>query len=251
MKRYIKLLFLLPILGYTNQIKVAVIDTGISLGMENVMCPHGNEDFSGEGLYDTIGHGTHISSLIDMHVTGKNTLSVYKESLSIKRQDYCQVILKFYSESASSKQNIANTVKAINKAIALKVDFINYSGGGSEQDPLEKSAIKKALRAGIKIIVAAGNDGHAFNTPHPYIGTYTYFPAMYDPRLIVVGNMTSKGKRHPSSNFDNNTMYIDAWEIGENVVGLGKGLKSETMTGTSQSTAVHTGKLIRRILVKQ
>lgn len=59
---------------------------------------------------------------------------------------------------------------------------------------------------------------------------------MYDKRIVVVGNKDSFGTRIKSSNYGK---LVNRWEIGENQEAYGI-----TLTGTSQATAVATGKLI-------
>ena len=49
-------------------------------------------------------------------------------------------------------------MKAINYAIDMKVDVINYSGGGMVSDFRERQAIERANSRGILFVAAAGND---------------------------------------------------------------------------------------------
>lgn len=214
------------------QIKVAVIDTGFGynkLPKDNRLCYWGHKDFTkkgaqyiGEGSFipvDTVGHGTNIVGIIENYASKSNI-------------NYCIVILKFYSKNQSNLQNLKSSIAAIKFATdELKVDYINYSGGGPEEDAEEKQAVEKFLNQGGKLIAAAGNDGKL-------IGSWDaeYYPAMYDKRIVVVGNLGKNGFRARSSNYGK---LVNRWEIGEEVTGYGI-----TMTGTSQATAVATGKIL-------
>jgi len=110
------------------------------------------------------------------------------------------------------------------------------SGGGTEPSTEEKALVTEALNKGITLVLAAGNERSDLLS-HPY------YPAMYDKRAIIVGNESRTHSRVPSSNWGPTV----EWEIGENVMSYlprGQG----TMNGTSQATAVRTGKLVRQKL---
>jgi hypothetical protein len=195
---------------------VAVIDTGLdkdilSQGYSKGICRYGHRDFTGKGLHDVNGHGTNVSGLIHKYAQGSQ---------------YCQVILKTYHDKATGAKFFT---EAIEYAINLKVDIINISGGGSGSNMAEYKAVKKALDNGIKLIFAAGNNAQKLGVEG------SYFPAMYDDRITVVAS--SKGE------YSNTGECVDTWENGTNQVGD----YGWRMTGTSQATAIYTGKTIRRL----
>lgn len=207
-------------------IKVAVIDTGLNMELfknKITLCKDGHKDFTGTGLKDTHGHGTHISGLIEKHA-GKSS--------------YCQIIMKYYDPKAFGQSNIDNTVKAFELAIELGVDVINYSGGGMEPNDREKAAVLRALDKGIKVVAAAGNEHCDLDTK------CKYFPAMYDDRISIVGNLDSNRVPAESSNSGS---VVTHWEIGVDVESYcaATGLPNCKMTGTSQSTAIHSGKVVK------
>ena len=129
------------------------------------------------------------------------------------------------------KSAMHGSQKAIKYAVNLKVDIINISGGGVEPNDQEKSAIESALNSGIRVVAAAGNERSSLDHA-------TYYPAMYDPRIIVVGNGKTEKDRAPSSNWGS---VVDYWVDGVNK----RGEYGNAMTGTSQSTAIETGKLVK------
>lgn len=215
---------------------VAVIDTGVDQAAGIKLCPTGSIDFVTHSTSptDNLGHGTHIASTIQNNA-GK--------------ADFCIVSIRYYSDSAPGSLNLANMIKAIEHAVSIHADYINISGGGPSPNKEEKAAIKKALDNGIKVVVAAGNDHHDIS-----IEDYRYYPADYDKRIVVVGNLVSLGHRSPSSNYGGPT---NRWEIGTNVRSNipcfnsnSKPPCSGLMSGTSQATAVATGKLISQAFLK-
>lgn len=233
---------------------VAVIDTGVSAELMNsgILCKYGNRDFTDTSLIDTNGHGTHISGLIDQYA--KNLILDEGASLSdlqTKKINYCQVALKFFDANSKIKSSSESLTKALRWAIDIKVDVINISAGGPEFILEEKLLIKEALDHKIKVVLAGGNEHCELgNTSYiPFVNkirTCTYYPAMYDPRAIVVGNALKDGERAPSSNYG---YYINDWEWGTDRASYGHNMSGlARLTGTSQATAIKTGKIIRDAL---
>ena len=214
--------FIIVLVGfnsYADQVKIAVIDTGFDMRYEKgvKLCKTGHKSLTDDSTHDNHGHGTHIAGLIAMNA----------------KVDYCLVIIKYY-DPFHPGNNLANTIKAFEYAISENVDMINYSGGGVEPSSQEREVIGQALDKHIIIVAAAGNEGKDFRKQG-------YYPAMYDTRIVVVGNLTKnkKGKavRAPSSNYG---QEVDLQVFGTNIKSL-NGL----MTGTSQSTAIVTGRLAK------
>lgn len=255
-------------------IKVAVIDTGIDedLLKKNAYCESGHKDFSGSpyGLKDNHGHGTHISGIIDQY-TKDYIFKLGKSANDIDKiqADYCQIIIKFYDPKYAS-DNLNNTIAAFKYAIEQNVDIINYSAGGNEFSAEEKAVVTEALNKGIKVVAAAGNE-------RSKIELHAYYPAMYDKRIIVVGNLLHEDVYKPvvqyklkkvkkklikqkfidyklerdiaaTSNYGDSIPY---WEVGTNVLSRLPGKNYGFMTGTSQAAAVKTGKIIHEMLSKK
>lgn len=200
-----------------RQIRVAVLDTGFNLTKidQIKLCEKGHKDFTGTDINDTYGHGTHVSGLIHRHA---------------KDADYCQLIFKFWTQNKKI-DHLQTTVLAMEHAIRDKVDIINYSGGGDTYDFKEAAVVKAVLDSGIILVVAAGN--HSKNLDrHCH-----FFPACYDKRIIVVGNLRSDGSRNPSSNYGK---VVDVWINGTDQESLG-----EVKTGTSMSCAIASGRLVK------
>ena len=222
-----------------GKIRVAVIDTGIhsSLMNQSFLCKRGHRDFTGTSLNDNVGHGTHVSGLIDQYVK-----SIYLDrhpisALLSKRANYCQIIIKTFDPKFKGS-TLESYLRGLRYAISLKVDYINYSGGGVGYSYEEEIAIKEALSRNITVVAAAGNNSSDISK-HPH------YPAVLDSRVVVVGSITREGKRAPYSNYGSS---VDVYEIGHYVVSLRTASSLAVLSGTSQATAVHTGKLIRQRL---
>lgn len=227
-----------------KKILVAIIDTGIDAGLMNdpSICPSGHKDFTGQGLVDNHGHGTNISGIIDQYA--KNYILTRDidqiKGLSKVDIDYCQIIIKYYDPKMAASESLKNSRKAIRWAIDHKVDIINYSAGGDEFDLKEKALIVEALNKGIKVVAAAGNDGRN-------IDKVKYYPASYDKRIYIVGNLVSEQGRF-IANSSNTGKTVNTWEIGTHIFSRLPGNSFGYMSGTSQATAVKSGKLVRELL---
>lgn len=209
---------------------VAVIDTGLginSLSEKAKLCKYGHKDFTKSKVFvklkktvdpipvDDNSHGTNIAGIIQKYAGDA---------------DYCIVIIKYYSKSGSGEDNIENTINAIEYATDIRADFINYSSGGHYYSRLEDIAIKRFLNQGGTFVAAAGND-------HCDIDKKPYYPAMNDRRIVSVGALDEVGNIASYSNFGKS---VKRWELGNQVNGFGI-----IMSGTSQATAITTGKLVR------
>jgi thermitase len=233
---------------FADPIRIAVIDTGIDLKYHDApLCNGLSQDLTGAGLNDTNGHGSHISDLIDQYT--KNRIRTREDTIYLhpyEKINYCQVILKWYDDKATALDNLNRSAQAFQIAVDDKVDVINYSAGGSQFSNEEFRAIRTALDAGIKVVVAAGNDGQNFD--HPEIEGYTYYPALYDKRIIVVGNLDNTGTNIRVQARSNYGSKVTQWEIGTRVLGLSLNNYYQYYTGTSQACGIASGKLIHSML---
>lgn len=213
---FVNILYSVVCYGNDTRIPVGIIDTGIDLKDKRFtpyLCETGHKDFTGEGLQDRQGHGSHISSIIARKMDKK----------------YCLVILKYYIPW--SPKNVPNTTKALKWCLDHNIKYINYSSGGDWYSEKEKNIIERLLHVGTVITVAAGNANDRLG------GIFCdTFPACYFnhvPNFYVVGNLDTNGKKHSSSNFG---PIITDWMIGTDVPGWYRNT-TWTFTGTSQACA--------------
>ncbi len=216
--------------AHAKQIKVAVIDTGFDFASKwhnsklskPKLCKSGHKDFTGTSVMDNHSHGTHISSLI---ASGNDKIN------------YCIVELKYFDKNPKV-DTLSTVIKAISHAIALKVAIINLSISGLYHSKLECALLTRALDKGIKVIAAAGNN--SLN-----IDRYKSYPAMCDKRIMVVMNGKNNKDLNATSNysFGKNTYILD----GKEVKGLGINDSEIVLSGTSQSAALLTSKVLREL----
>lgn len=205
---------------------VAVIDTGLEKNVfsrKAKLCDLPHKDFSEENSYahwgkgvfvpdDTMGHGTNVAGLITRYAGDAN---------------YCLLILKFRGKS--NKNSTAQEILAIKYATEIGAKYINLSTSGTFRSLSEINAIKQFIDQGGTVIAAAGNDASDLFAKPSY-------PAMADPRVIVVGALNKDGEIASSSNFG---PRVNRWELGRHTA------FGYTLSGTSMSTGVATGKIIK------
>jgi subtilisin family serine protease len=240
-------------------VTVAVIDTGIDYThpeltdhlWHNGLDPANGEDDDQNGYidddlgfdfvhdvrlpYDTHGHGTHIAGIVAGYAEGNYTPNAYDDvhsPLLSCKPNVKIMALKYYDNNGAGYNNLKNTVRSIEYAIANGADIINYSGGGADPSASEQKALARADKHGILIVSAAGNDGRN-NDRRPY------YPANYGFKNgISVGSVNKFGRLLPSSNFG---LTVDVAAQGLMILSTVPNGKHGTMSGTSQATALVSG----------
>lgn len=203
-------------------LKIAIVDTGLDLTdprFAPAICLGESRDFTGEGMTDSIGHGTHVTGIIRAHAG---------------EQGYCLMILKYYSDRSSGSENLDRELTAFKYAVAHGADFVNFSGGGPEANDQERAVIAGAR--GTTFVVAAGNEHRNIDLPE-----YAYYPAAYRlPNVVVVGALARDGTRLLSSNWSARAV----WEPGDRILSATPGGGTAYLGGTSMAAATRTGRLI-------
>jgi len=187
-----------------NGIGIAVIDSGIAsisdITSANVVY---SQDFTGSGTaVDQYGHGTHVSGIIAGNGAA-STGSQYTYTFTGIANQAKLINLRVLDKDGAGTDS--EVIAAIQEAIALKNQYnirvINLSLGrpvweSYKVDPLCQ-AVEQAWRAGIVVVVAAGNYGRDDNAGTNGYGTIT--APGNDPYVITVGAMNTKGASTPST----------------------------------------------------
>ena len=179
--------------GYDGKgIGVAVIDSGINAlgyfygGATRIVY---QSTFVGGTPDDTWGHGTHVAGLIGS--TGGKT--VYTGIVPAVN------LINLRALDGTGSGTDASVISAINAAVQLKSQYnirvINLSLGRpvfepAALDPLCQ-AVEAAWKAGIVVVVAAGNEGR--NDSAKTAGYATITAPGNDPYVITVGAMKDMG----------------------------------------------------------
>lgn len=177
-------------------------------------------------LSDEHGHGTHIAGIVGAE--GGNGVGISGVSPKVSL-----MVLKYYDSKGTEVNNLINTVKAIDYAVKMNANIINYSGGGIAPSPDEKAAIERAMKKGILFVAAAGNERSNSDVKK-------YYPADYGlPNILSVTAIDRFQNVLPSSNFGEQT--VDVAAPGNDIISTLPNGQYGYMTGTSQATAFATG----------
>lgn len=201
-----------------RKIRIAILDTGVGVNREisRFLCDSGYQDLTGEGIRDMEGHGTNIAGLI---------------TKDLDPDKYCIIIIKWWH---TKKVHFNTLAPAIMRAVIDKADYINMSLTGPVSIPEEMEAINRALILGIKVVVAAGNEGTDLGL---ICDTYPACYPIIHKNFYIVENINDNGVRYNGSNYGG---PVNAYAKGVGVTAGGY-----TMTGTSQATAVFLNSLLK------
>lgn len=184
-------------------IGVAVIDSGVRQ-VEDLRTANKKKqsrvvysfDTIGGGTDDLYGHGTHVAGIIAGNAAASSCPSC---DIALQGIAPNAKILNFHALDQNGAGTDTSVINAIYQAIQMKALYnlrvMNLSVGRSvfesyKQDPL-CHAVEVAWRAGIVVVVAAGNDGrdNSFNNN----GYGTINAPGNDPYVITVGAMNTLG----------------------------------------------------------
>ena len=176
---------------------VAIIDSGVSAHNDLSGRIVYNQDFTGEGQNsDLYGHGTHVAGA----VAGNGALSTGNNHFkTLKGMAPGVNIVNLRALNSQGVGTDSTVIAAIQQAINLKTRYnirvINLSlgrpvTGSYVNDPLCQ-AVENAWKAGIVVVVAAGNYGRTNNGGVAGYGTIT--APGNDPYVITVGAMKTMG----------------------------------------------------------
>lgn len=207
------LITLMMSIGYASdkyKTKVAVIDTGYSgffatKRTKKTMCKKGHYDFTFKEPkmgYDVIGHGTFVTNLIVENA---------------KRDDIC---ILMYKVSAYSREETRDHIqRALIYAYKKGARVVNISMGDRTFNYNESKIFKMAARKGMKIFVAAGNEGKNMNDMcNIYPGCYTA------PNIFTVGSTDRTGL---IETYSNKGSKVQIYEYGT-IPNVGRGTSFAT-----------------------
>ena len=180
-------------------IAIAIVDSGVS-PHRDLSSPNGasrivySEDFTGGGTADLFGHGTHVAGIAAGN--GANSACpACTRHLQGMAPDANIVNLRVLDANGAGKDSWV--IQAIDRAIQLRSKYnirvLNLSLGHPVvesylRDPVCRE-VEAAWRAGIAVVVAAGNDGRDDSAATS--GYATINSPANDPYVITVGAMKS------------------------------------------------------------
>lgn len=219
-----------------SDVTVAVIDTGINVnsaelsGVVNIEKSY-NFTNDGNGLVDEIGHGTQVASIIAAE--GNNNIGFAGIAWNVELINL-KVFKKIIEDGEEQQYSTVSWfVNAVNKAIELDVDIINYSASDGNYSQAEYDVISDF--EGV-FVTSAGNMGMDID-----VSPERAYPASYNlDNIIAVGaSQTGSLTRWLSSNYG--VISVDVCAPGTNILCLSKNGDFVTASGTSFAAPMVAG----------
>lgn len=212
---------------------VAIIDSGVARTAELDHALVGEQDLAGDrpAYQPRFDHGTMVATILNREAAG----AVDILSLRIDDPAGCPA-----GRAPPCQPSAKPIVRAIQRAIDLRVDAINLSLSLAD-DPAITEAVRRAARAGILVVMAAGNAGR--DRPDNISMAEAGFPY-----TVLVGATDAAGHPWSGSNRprpDDQRIYV--WRPGVAVPTMTAGGQTVFGTGTSFAAPIETA---RRVLAK-
>jgi subtilisin family serine protease len=202
-------------------VKVAVLDTGIDINhrdLENAIID--TEDFTGDGVEDFNGHGTHCAGIIGARLNDVGFVGVAPKSQ----------LLAGKVLGNDGRGDLSRIAEGIDWAVQKGAHIISMSLGGTVSSNILFKAIHMALTNGVFVICAAGNEGSLFQNSIGYPGRYG--------SVITVASHDRNGNR---SGFSSSGGEIDIMAPGSNIWSTYKNGGYAELSGTSMATPFIAG----------
>lgn len=166
-----------PVWSFTRGegVRVGIIDSGIDLAHPDLQAAYrGGYDFvhndtvpEEEAEGGAFSHGTRMAGVI---AASDNGFGVVGAAPGVSLY-----ILKIFPKTGGALTS--NVIRAVEWAIAQKLDVLSCSFGGETPSKLEEETYARARRANVLVIAAVGNDA-----------SWVRYPAAY-PSVVAVGAM--------------------------------------------------------------
>jgi hypothetical protein len=203
-----------------KQIKIAVLDTGIS-NHEDLKVAGGVSFIEGStSYYDDNGHGTHVAGTIAALNNNKGVVGS-----AAKSNIYAVKVL-----NNNGSGSISQVIQGIDWAIENNMNIISLSLGTLENSTALYESVKRAFNSGLLIVAAAGNRGKGSEDRLLY-------PANY-PEVLSVGATDLNNKR---ASFSSTGLFLDIVAPGVDILSTTNDGDYGTLSGTSMATPHVTG----------
>lgn len=217
-------LFAIASTGEAAKYKIAVVDSGFNtleyFSDDIPICAKGHYNFitkRNDLGYDTLGHGTIVTKLINDQITDKKKI--------------CYMVYKIFSGPFTNDDLVAS---AIVKAVRRGARVINLSLGGPVKSYNVEKALRYAGKRGVRVFVAAGNESSNLNY------TCSTYPACIKMKHVKTVGAVDYKTNGPAF-YSNYGVRHDLWEDGA----------FGSMNGTSFATPRALGRYVESVVNKK
>ena len=202
-------------------VKVAVLDTGIDTDHPDLKeAIVETRDFTGDGIEDINGHGTHCAGIIGARLNSVGFVGVAPK---------CDLLIGKVLGN-DGRGDFAWIADGVDWAVEQQPGIISMSLGGPVSSNNLYKSIHRALTEEVFIICAAGNEGSLFQNSIGYPGRYG--------GVITVASHDRDGNR---SGFSSRGGEIDVMAPGSNIWSTYKDGGYAELSGTSMAAPFIAG----------
>ncbi|MDR1194817.1 MAG: S8 family serine peptidase [Peptococcaceae bacterium] len=213
-------------------VKVAIIDTGVFAGHEDLRSDHILPMFNTikDGKEATIfnGHGTFVAGVVAARVNNAQSGVPVVDGVAPGVE-----ILPIRVFDSKGAGNVSNLLDAIYHAISAECDVINMSVGLADYSPALRLACDEATAAGILLVAAAGNDGEKKDDKGNPVGDKYLYPASYNSVVSVAAAQSDKTR----ASFSQYNDQVTVTAPGASLPGLGINSRTHYLYGSGTSYA--------------
>jgi hypothetical protein len=210
-----------------TRIRVAVMDTGIQPNHPDL-----NQNIKGginitgspSDYSDPNGHGTHVAGIIGAL---NNDIGI----VGVMPQTDLYAVKVFNSKGEGSLSDI---IRGLQWCIDNKIKLVNMSFGSPTDNATFREVFKNAEKAGIIMVVAAGNDSNEHKIQ---------YPAKYSETIAV----SSLNKTNDISSFSSYGPEVNLIAPGEDILSTWNDGGYKTLSGTSMAAPHVTGAIAQML----
>ncbi len=217
-------------------VKVAVIDSGIEKGHEDLKGRVGSTSSTYTGIYgnksyngaaDNDRHGTHVAGIIAANKdNGKGGAGIAYNATIVSIKALEENPLK-----STASGSTAGIIQAVNAAVKSGARVINMSLGGPYYDALFESVVNAAVNKGVVVVAAAGNDSKSLSKTKTSSNYYS--PACFDNVITVSAKQKGSASLASFSNYGSG--IIDITAPGTSIYSTVPSSSYAAIDGTSQA----------------
>lgn len=205
----------------SKDVMIAIVDTGVDYTHPDlkgkVIKGHDYVDNDDDPMDENM-HGTHCAGIAAANTNNKIGIAGMAPNVKILAE-------RVLDENGSG--TLANVAKGITDAADRGAKVISLSLGGSSSSRTLKNAVNYAIKKGVTVIAAAGNDGSSDPS----------YPAYYD-NVISVAATDSNDQLADFSNYGD---WVSVAAPGVDIYSTVPGGGYESLSGTSMATPLVAG----------
>ena len=218
----------------TRRTRVAIIDSGVEAGHPDLAGRViGQADFTGSGLADGCGHGTHVAGIVAAHANNGTGIAGFARTADL---------LSAKALGNDCTGGLDAVASGITWAVNSGADVLNLSLESTASSPAMDSAVQYALNNQRVVVAAAGNGNGSCG-----VGGLLGAPCTYPAQIPGVLGVAATDQSNNAASFSDRGSWVDVAAPGVQILSTFRGSSYAAINGTSQA-APHASALAALIV---